>query len=134
METSVSATEDQLVDSLSFKLPSTANYIVNREDVTFFPANGDEFSPTGVKILRFTISGTGWLDPRSVRVQFKLNNRDGNNKLVLLNALPHNFFRRCRILMGGTLVEDIDYYNRVVNVLLFSHPTEKRFNDAVEGF
>ena len=134
METSLSATEDQLVDSLSFKLPTTANYIVNREDVTFFPANGNEFSPTGVKILRFTISGTGWLDPRSVRVQFKLNNRDQDNKLVLLNALPHNFFRRMRILMGGTLVEDIDYYNRVVNMLHILYPTEKRFNDAVEGF
>ena len=102
--------------------------------MTFFPANGNEFSPTGVKILRFTISGTGWLDPRSVRIQFKLNNRDQNNRMALLNALPHNFFRRMRILMGGTLIEDIDYYNRVVNMLHVLYPTEKRLNDAVEGF
>ena len=134
METSISATEDSLVDSLSFKLPTTANYIINREDVTFFPANGNEFSPTGVKILRFTLSGTGWLDPRSVRVQFKLNNRDQANNLFLVNALPSNFFRRLRILMGGTLIEDIDYYNRVVNMMHTIYPTEKRFNDAVEGF
>jgi len=134
METSLSATEDQLVDSLSFKLPTTANYITNREDVTFFPANGNEFSPTGVKILRFTISGTGWLDPRSVRFQFKLNNRDNVNNMYFINALPHNFFRRMRILMGGTLIEDIDYYNRVVNMLHTLYPAEKRLNDAVEGF
>ena len=134
METSISATEDSLVDSLSFKLPTTANYIINREDVTFFPANGNEFSPTGVKILRFTLSGAGWLDPRSVRVQFKLNNRDRVNNLFLINSLPHNFFRRLRILMGGTLIEDIDYYNRVVNMMHTIYPTEKRFNDAVEGF
>ena len=134
METSLSATEDQLLDSLSFKLPTTANYIVNREDVTFFPANGNEFSPVGVKIMRFTISGTGWLDPRSVRVQFKLTNRDPANVMFLINALPHNFIRRMRILMGGTLIEDIDYYNRVVNMMHVLYPTEKRFNDAVEGF
>ena len=97
METSLSATEDQLLDSLSFKLPTTANYIVNREDVTFFPANGNEFSPTGVKIIRFTFSGAGWLDPRSVRVQFKLTNRDPANLMFLINALPHNFIRRLRI-------------------------------------
>ena len=57
METSLSTTEDQLVDSLSFKLPSTANYILSRDDVTFFPANGNEFSPTGVKVIRFMITG-----------------------------------------------------------------------------
>ena len=100
METSLSATEDQLVDSLSFKLPTTANYITNREDVTFFPANGNEFSPVGVKILRFTISGTGWLDPRSVRVQLKLNSRDPAQLMLLVNGLPHNLFPPCENFDG----------------------------------
>ena len=134
METSLSVTEDQLVDSLSFKLPSTANYILNREDVTFFPANGNEFSPTGVKIIRFMITGTGWLDPRSVRIQFKVNNRDAANHMYLINALPQNFIRRLRVLCGGTLIEDIDYYNRVINMLHVLYPAEKRINDSVEGF
>ena len=134
METSLSVTEDQLVDSLSFKLPSTANYILDRQDVTFFPANGNEFSPTGVKILRFHITGTGRLDPRSVRIQFKLNNRDNENDVYLIDALPHNFSRRLRSLAGGALIEDIDYYNRIMNMLLVLYPAEKRINDAVEGF
>ena len=134
METTLSATEDQLVDSLSFRLPSTANYITSRDDVTFYPANGNEFSPTGVKILRFMITGTQWLDPRSVRIQFKLNNRDQVNNMALINHLPHNFFRRLRILAGGTLIEDIDFYNRVVNMIHTLNPFEKQLNDSIEGF
>jgi hypothetical protein len=70
METSLNVTEDSLIDSLSFRLPSTANYIIDRQDVTFFPANGNIFSPQGTKIMRFSLTGTHWLDPRSVRVQF----------------------------------------------------------------
>ena len=80
------------------------------------------------------ITGTGWLDPRSVRIQFKLNNRDAENNLYLINALPQNFFRRIRILCGGALIDDIDYYNRVVNMLHVLCPAEKRMNDAIEGF
>ena len=134
METSLSVTEDQLVDSLSFRLPSTANYITSRDDVTFYPANGNEFSPTGVKVLRFMITGTQWLDPRSVRIQFKLNNRDVVNNMYFINHLPHNFFRRLRILAGGTLIEDIDYYNRVCNMIECLSPFEKQLNDSIEGF
>ena len=134
MESSLAATEDQLVDSLSFKLPSTANYITSRDEVTFFPANGNEFSPTGVKILRFMLTGTQWLDPRSVRIQFKLNNRNQQHNMHPINGLPSNFFRRLRILAGGQLIEDIDYYNRVCNMLHTLYPLEKRINDSIEGF
>ena len=134
MESSLAATEDQLVDSLSFKLPSTANYITSRDEVTFFPANGNEFSPTGVKILRFMLTGTQWLDPRSVRIQFKLNNRNQQHNMHPINGLPSNFFRRLRILAGGQLIEDIDYYNRVCNMIHTLYPLEKRINDSIEGF
>ena len=93
LESSISATQDELLSSLSFKLPSTANYIQSRDEVTYYPANGNIFSPTGVKIIRFMISGTQWLDPRSVRIQFKLNNNDQNHHLFPINHLPHNFFQ-----------------------------------------
>ena len=112
METTLAITQDQLINSLSFKLPQTANYIKSRDDVTFFPANGNEFSPQGVKVIRFMLTGTQWLDPKSVRVQFKLSNRDPTNNLYLVNALPQNFIRRVRILCGGTLVEDVVFFPR----------------------
>ena len=77
METHIQSVEDSLIDSLSFRLPNSANFINDRRSVTFFPAGGDSFSPRGVKVIKFMIAGTEWLDPTTVRVQFRLINRSG---------------------------------------------------------
>ena len=134
METHIQSVEDSLIDGLSFRLPNSANFINDRRSVSFFPSGGNEFSPRGVKIIKFMIAGTDWLDPSTVRVQFRLNNRSQQNALTLLNPLPANFFRRLRILAGGQVIEDIDFYNRVYNMVHTLLPTERRMNDYVEGF
>jgi hypothetical protein len=45
METHIQATEDSLIDTLSFKLPNTANFINDRRSVTFFPSGSNEYGP-----------------------------------------------------------------------------------------
>jgi hypothetical protein len=138
METHIQSVEDALIESLSFRLPNSANFINDRRSVTFFPTGGNEFSPFGTKIIKFMIAGTVWLDPSTVRVQFKLSNMDpdGNSEgaLQLFSPLPSQFFRRLRILCGGQVVEDIDYYNRVYHMVHMMLPLERRLNDYVEGF
>ena len=133
METHIQAVDDALIDSLSFKLPNSANFINDRRSVSFFPSGGNSYSPLGVKIIKFVITGTDWLDPSSVRIQFRLNNSNGQ-VLKLLNPLPANFFRRLRIIAGGQVIEDIDCYNRVYNMIHMMLPMERRMNDAAEGF
>ena len=113
MEYQLQGSEDSLIESLSFDLPNSANYIIDIKSVSFFPSNGNEFSPQGVKILRFMITGNDWADLSTLRVQYKMNNRDLANKLYLINPLAVIPFRRVRLLVGGQLVEDIDYYNLV---------------------
>jgi hypothetical protein len=134
MEHHLNSTEDALIESLSFKLPNSANFITDKRSVSYYPSNGNEFSPQGVKILRFMLTGTDWLDPSTLRVQYKFNNRDTTNKLFPINSLAAIPFRRLRILCGGQLVEDIDYYNLVYNMLHTLLPVERRMNDVVEGF
>jgi len=80
------------------------------------------------------LTGTDWLDPSTVRVQFKFNNRDPTKNLHPINPLPATFFRRLRILCGGIVVEDIDMYNRVYNMVHTLLPYERRMNDYAEGF
>ena len=133
METHIQAVDDALIDSLSFKLPNSANFINDRRSVSFFPSGGNSYSPQGVKILKFVITGSDWLDPSSVRIQFRLNNANGA-PMRLLNALPANFFRRLRIIAGGQVIEDIDCYSRVYNMIHMMLPTERRLNDFAEGF
>ena len=58
METHIQATEDALIDSLSFKLPNSANFIQERRAVTFYPTGGNAYAPSGVKIIKFNITGT----------------------------------------------------------------------------
>jgi hypothetical protein len=110
METHIQATEDSLIDTLSFKLPNTANFITDRRSVSFFPSGSNDYGPRGVKIMKFMLTGTDWLDPSTVRVQFRLNNKDTTKNLHPLNPLPATCFRRLRILRGGIVVEEIDFY------------------------
>ena len=113
METHIQATEDALIDTLSFKLPNTANFINDRRSVTFYPAGSNDYGPRGVKVIKFMLTGTDWLDPSTVRIQFTLNNKELTKNFSPISPLPSNFFRRLRILRGGIVVEDIDHYNRV---------------------
>ena len=84
--------------------------------------------------MKFMLTGTDWLDPSTLRIQFRLNNKDLTKNLHPLNPLPATFFRRLRILCGGIVVEDIDFYNRVYNMVHTLLPTERRMNDYAEGF
>jgi hypothetical protein len=85
-------------------------------------------------MIKFHLVGTDWLDPSTVRIQFTLNNRSTNAPLTPINPLPANFFRRLRIIAGGQVIEDIDYYNRIYNMVHTLLPAERRMNDFSEGF
>ena len=74
MESHAQATEDYLIDGLSFKLAPGASYVTNRRSVTFYPQGGSSYTPTGVKVIRIGLTGEGWLDPSTLRVMFDLNN------------------------------------------------------------
>jgi hypothetical protein len=112
-----SNTEDSLIDQLSFKLPSTASYGTERRLVSGFPSGASEFSPNGVRVARFVLTGE-WLDPASLRVAFKIRNT-GNQPLQLVGGC-HVLIDQIRVFAGGTEIEKIGpYYGRTHE--LFRH-------------
>eukprot|EP00972_Heterocapsa_arctica_P112623 16432852-Heterocapsa_arctica.AAC.2 len=117
MEHHTSSVEDQLISPLSFQLKEGASYVTNRRNVSFFPQGGNNYGSTGVKVIKFNLTGDQWLDPSSFRVHFQLNNEAPNMELQpVLQPLSWNptcFFRRCRISAGGQIIEDIDNFNRL---------------------
>jgi hypothetical protein len=128
--------EDYLIDSVSFKLPNTASYVIDRRSVSYWTAGANEYaSGTGSKVARINITGDGWLDPSTVRLSYTLENMDGtvNHNLRPLTG-PWGFFRRARCMVGGAIVDDIDYYNRVHEMLHILTSKGNRDNDDVEGF
>ena len=68
MESHAQSVEDNLIDSLSFKLRPGASYITDRRSVTYFPVNGGSYGPNGVKVIKVMLNGSdSWLDPSTLK-------------------------------------------------------------------
>ena len=117
------------------KLKQGASYITNRRSVTYYPHGGNQYSPTGVKVIKLMLTGSDWLDPSTLRMMFDLRNTNATEANILYTISgPRSFFRLLRILCGGQLVEEIDYYNHVHEMFHVLQPREVRENSDIEGF
>lgn len=136
MENLTNAADEVLVDSLSFKLPSSGNYVTDRRSVTFLAEGSNVYTPnSGTKILRFRLNGEHWADPTTFRIQFDVVN-DDNNGVKKLRPLGrcHAFFNRLRVSARGAIIEDIDNYGRVCEMFHLLQTPASRVNDYTEGF
>ena len=75
-----------------------------------------------------------WLDPTSVRIQYKIENTVGGANENLYPIRSHGFFTRMRIMSRGTLIEDISDYARVHEMFENLKPLNKNMSDSLEGF
>ena len=128
-----SSSEEQLLQSLDFSLAKTANYVSERRLASFYPSGASQFSPDGVRVARFNITGDHWLDPSSLRLYFKLVNT-GATPLQCAGG-PHLILDRVRLLIGGSVVEDVGpHYGRSHELLRrILTPASWAENDAIEG-
>ena len=137
MESHAQSVEDNLIDSLSFKLRLGASYVTDRRSVSFFTQGGNDYQPNGVKVIKIMLNGDSWLDPSTVKLFMDVTNNTSlgsNNKLKPKLDGAWGFFKRMRILCAGQIIEDIDEYNRLHEMYHMMKPTNKRQNDAIEGF
>ena len=134
VEAMANGIEDKLIDGLSFKLNPGASYVTDRRSVTYHPQGSNIYKPiAGTKLIRILLTGDNWLDPSTLRIMFTLNNDETAKNLRPLSG-PWSFFRRMRILAAGQLVEDIDQYNRIHEMMQFFVAKESRLNDGAEAF
>ena len=135
LESHAQAVEDVLHESLSFKLRPSASYVIDRKFVTFWPQGSSEYKVTGgVKVIKININGTDWLDPSSMKLHFIVKNDHASADLVPYVHGIHNWFRRLRIIIGGQVVEDVDNYNRIVQMFTLMMDKEKQKNDCNESW
>ena len=78
-------------------------------------------------------SSDGWLDPSTVKLFMNVKN-NGANPITPSVAGPWGMFSRLRVLCAGAIIEDIDLYGRLHEQFHMMRPSEKRVNDAIEGF
>ena len=137
MESHAQSVEDNLIDSLSFKLRPGASYVTDRRSVSFFTQGGNDYQPNGVKVIKIMLNGDSWLDPSTVKLFMDVTNNTSlgsNNKLKPKLDGAWGFFKRMRILCAGQIIEDVDEFNRLSEMYHMMKPTNKRQNDAIEGF
>jgi len=138
MENLTNSAEEVLIDSLSFKLPSSGQYVTDRRSCTFHTEGSNSYSATaGTKVIRFRLAGDGsWLDPSTFRIMFDVVNNDllASSKKLRPIGKAHAFFRRLRISVRGQIIEDIDNYNRVSEMFHILQTRHSRSNDMIEEF
>lgn len=133
MEAVIANVEDHLVNPLDYKLSKGSSYITGRRSCTFFTQGGNDYSPSGVRTLKFACASDGWLDPESVRIQYKLSNTDATKVLQPLGG-PAVFFRRLRVTCGGVLIHDCNEFDRLSNMMEILTTDEFDENSHIEGF
>ena len=72
MEAHAQSVEDNLIDSLSFKLRAGASYDTDRRSVTFFPLGGNQYTSNGVRVIKISLNGDQWLDPSTVKLFYTI--------------------------------------------------------------
>jgi hypothetical protein len=136
---------DILTKSFEHTLPPTASYIRERHFSTFQPLGSNIYSPSqGTKLIRIQLSdGAAFLDPSTVRLAFTLNNNTtapGADAaattalgLLKLAAPPLSLIKRIRVLVKGTVVEDIQESGRLSTLLWKFDSTERATNNITES-
>ena len=140
MEHHAQSIDGALIGGLSYELKPGASYVISRRSVSYFASVGNTYSPNGVKVVKFNLTGDQWLDPSAFRVPFQLNNNSGNNAggfqimVQLLSWNPAVFFRKARLICGGQVVEDIEEFNRLSLMLTDLLPEDDQHDIGCEGF
>ena len=92
----------------------------------------------GVKVVKFRLSDDrAWLDPTSVRIQYKITNTSTSAAPKTEDLYPikaHGFFNRLRIMTRSSLIEDIGDYNRVHEMFQSLKPDNELKSELIEGF
>lgn len=84
---------------------------------TFFPVNGQSFTASGANIIRIDISADALLDTQHSYLRFTFTN-DAVQTCGLDYAGGHAFIKRLRVEQSGTVLEDIQSYNRLMGAIV----------------
>ena len=99
MEQILAASSAKLIDSLDYSsLPGVADYIQSRSQIQIFPEGGNQYSPTGVKQIRFRLATSGpFIDCSSIAIQAKVTNKSSSHGLVILGPNLGTMVQEARV-------------------------------------
>ena len=107
---------------------------------TFFPINGQTFASGGANIIRIDLSADALLDTQHSYLRFTMTNSDAAKTCAWGSAGGHSFIRRLRVEQSGTVLEDINSYNRLMGGIVLpcqstnEHRAERSITEGVPTF
>ena len=105
---------------------------------TFFPVNGQSFTAIGANIIRIDISADALLDTQHSYLRFTFKNNSGKTA-GLDYAGGHGFIKRLRVEQSGTILEDIQSYNRLMGAIVlpaqsgYEHNQERGITENIHA-
>ncbi len=112
-------TNDDFLQSLSYKLAPTSEYIQQRRMSRFYPSGASSYSSNTTQIARIELKGSGFVDLSTLKIAYRLVNNSLTNPLILAGG-PHALVSRIRVFCNGSLLEDCSHYARVHHLSLSS--------------
>ena len=115
---------------------NTMDHIDSSRSVEYQAVGSNIYTSTsGVRIVKFRLSDDrAWLDPSSIRIQYRIKNTSGVATENLYPLTSHGFFTRMRLMSRGSLIEDIGEYNRVHEMFQNLKADNETKADFIEGF
>ena len=131
----VAGVADDIVPGLQYSLATKrgAQYVKQRNSSTFYPNTSNTYSiASGQRTIRVLISdaGSSMLDLSTVRIACRINNTGGEPLLFTGRHLAC-MFMRATTRIKGVLVDDVQYYNRLVGMLQSFKPANANYSDGV---
>ena len=126
-------TNDEKLQSLSYKLAPTSEYIQHRRMSRFYPSGASSYRSNTTQIARIALKGQdGFLDLSTLKIAYRLVNNSSTAPLILAGG-PHALVSRIRVFCQGSLVEDCSHYSRVHHLFTeLMSPSNWRINAACE--
>lgn len=128
LESHIAASEDALLDGLSFMGKSTASYLLSRQESTFAPTTSSPLRPSGTKLIRWNLADhSGWLIPSTLRLAMTIENLRETGSLSPVCVSPTCLFRRFRLIANGSaVIEDVDHFGRCTQLFSEFMPPQRR--------
>lgn len=134
LETVIASLESSKpIKELQYTLEPSAKELVSRRSVRYHPQGSNIYrSRNGTKVIKIVLSGHELLDPTSVRLNFALKNESATLRLLNQGGV-WTFFRRLKVSAKGQVLEDIDFYGKVHQLLHNMLPKDVKKNEIDEG-
>lgn len=132
MERFLEQHSEVLVDGLRYEAGSKASSIQERRELTVHPSGSSSYNPTGGRTTKFVIADmNGYAALNTIRLQCQV--AAGAAEFCPLGSLHNSLISSTRIVVAGTVVESLAFYNRCYSLFEKCLPRSTHVMNSSEG-